>query len=71
MSNLNVLTNERLNKLIDDTQATLDELRLEMARRESVEQEREIEDLDQHIESTELSLATIRNFINFLLTNKK
>ena len=66
MSNLQVLTNERLNKLINETQETLYELKGEVERRENVEQEHEIMDLDNHFKSAELSLATIRNFLNYL-----
>ena len=66
MSNLQVLTNERLNRLIEETQETLNQLKQEVDRREQVQQEHEILDLDNHMKSAELSLATIRNFINYL-----
>jgi len=66
MSNLQVLTNERLNHLIEETHETLNQLKQEVNRREQVQQEHEIFDLDNHMKSAELSLATIRNFINYL-----
>jgi len=67
MSNLQVLTSKRLNKLIEETQTTLDELKREVERREREQQEHEVMDLDSHFQSAELSLTTIRNFINYLL----
>ncbi|MFT2110782.1 hypothetical protein [Marinomonas sp. 2405UD68-3] len=71
MSNLQVLTTERLTKLIDETQQTLLELKEEMIRREQVKQEHEIMDLDHHMQNAEVSLATIRNFIKFLMEDSK
>jgi len=71
MDNLNVLTNERLSKLINETQETLDELKQEVARREYVQQEHEVLDLDSHMKSAELSLTTIRNFIDYVLKDSK
>jgi len=40
MSNLQVLTNERLGKLISETQETLEQLKSEVERREQVVQEK-------------------------------
>ena len=68
---LKVLTNERLNKLIEETQETLNELKEEVGRRQQVQQEHEIMHLDNHMKSAELSLTTIRNFISYLLENSK
>ena len=66
-----VLTNDRLNKLIEETQETLNELKEEVGRRERVQQEHEIKDLDNHMKSAELSLTTIRNFMNYLLEGSR
>ena len=71
MSDIQVLTNERLSKLINETQETLDQLKEEVTRREHVQQEHEVMHLDNHIKSAELSLTTIRNFINYLMLDKK
>jgi len=71
MSNFQVLSNKRLNALIDETQQTLDELKTELGRRERQQQGQEIMDLDNHMKSAELSLATIRNFINFLVEGSR
>jgi len=71
MSDLQVLSNDRLNKLIRETQETLDELKLEVGRRQQAQQEHEIMDLDNHIKSAELSLTTIRNFINYLVEGSR
>lgn len=66
MSNLKALTNDRLNKLINETQDTLEQLKSEFERRQNEEQENEIMDLDHHFKSAELSLVTIRRFIDYL-----
>ena len=71
MSNLQVLTTDRLNKLIDETQATLYELKDEVKRRELEKQEHEVMDLDNHMKSAELSLNTIKNFVSYLLEESK
>lgn len=71
MSHLQVLTNERLTKLIDETQLTLSELKDEMERRKQLQKEHEISDLDEHMKNTEISLATIRNFIHYLMEESK
>lgn len=71
MDNLQVLTNERLNKLIDATQATLYELKGEVKRRELEQQEHVVMDLDNHMKSAELSLNTIKNFVSYLLEESK
>ena len=68
---IKVLTNERLNKLIEETQETLNELKEEVGRRQQVQQEHEIMHLDNHMKSAELSLTTIRNFISYLLEDSK
>jgi len=68
---IKVLTNERLNKLIEETQETLNELKEEVGRRQQVQQEHEIMHLDSHMKSAELSLTTIRNFISYLLEDSK
>jgi hypothetical protein len=71
MDNLKVLTTERLNNLIEETQNTLNELKQEMGRREVAQKEHQIMDLDNHMKSAELSLASIRNFIHYLLEESK
>lgn len=71
MSDLQVLTTERLNKLIDETQHTLVELKEEVVRREHLKQEHEISDLDHHMMSAELNLTSIKNFIAYLREQSK
>ena len=70
MDNLKTLTSERLNQLIVQTQSALDELQEEVSRRESNDQEHQIENLESHMMSAELSLTSIRNFINYLKAHK-
>ncbi len=67
MSNLQVLTTERLHKLIDETQQTLQELKKEVTRREQAKQEHEVMNLDSHMKSAELNITGIKNFIAYLL----
>ncbi|MEO9656409.1 hypothetical protein [Marinomonas sp.] len=71
MSDLKVLTNERLHKLIDETHQTLTELKKEVTRREQLKQEHEIYDLDHHMKSAELNIVGIKNFIAYLLDEAK
>ncbi|MEL6998377.1 MAG: hypothetical protein AAFP68_08945 [Pseudomonadota bacterium] len=58
---------ENLRKLVDETEATLAELHTELDRREEAEQHREIDRLDQHMKSAELSLTSIRDFFDEIL----
>lgn len=71
MTNIKVMTNERLNKLIAETQETLTELKEEVERREVAQQNREIDNLDAHLETAELSLEKIKSFIALLLRERK
>lgn len=66
MNDLQVLTPERLNQLIQQTQTTLDELKQEVERRESYAKEHQVMNLESHMKSAELSLTSIRNFIQYL-----
>jgi len=74
MENIHILTNERLRALVNDTEETLAELKQELDRREQVQQEHEVAHLENHMQSAELSLKTIRDFLSFLsqdFKNKK
>jgi len=71
MSDLKVLTTERLNKLINETQLSLLELKGEVERREHLKQEHEINDLDHHMMSAELNLTGLKNFIAYLVEQSK
>ncbi|MEB8433204.1 hypothetical protein OO007_13275 [Cocleimonas sp. KMM 6892] len=74
MENIHILTNDRLRALVVETEKTLDELKLELDRREQVQQEHEVAHLENHMKSAELSLKTIRDFLSFLsqdFKNKK
>lgn len=66
MENLKILSKEKLVLLMEQTQVALDELKNELDRRESNIQEREISNLDNHMKSAELSLSSIKNFIDYL-----
>ncbi|MCV2402743.1 hypothetical protein OFY17_07585 [Marinomonas sp. C2222] len=71
MENLQVITTERLNKLINETQQTLEELKEEVTRREHLKQEHAIIDLDRHMTSAEFNLTSIKNFIAYLVEESK
>lgn len=69
-SNLTGLTNKRLNKLVRETQETLEELKQEVTRREMEQKNHEIDELESHMEHAELSLKTIRVFVSMLLKDR-
>lgn len=69
--NLQALTNERLHKLINETQETLNELKDEVERRIEDDQHDDISNLEEHMEHAELSLKTIRAFLSVLLNKNK
>jgi uncharacterized coiled-coil protein SlyX len=71
MTNVNVLSTERLRTLIADTEATLKQLTIELERREFLEQENSIEHLEEHMKGAELSLDTIRQFLAYLINDLK
>jgi hypothetical protein len=63
MSTFSAMTSEKLHQLVDDTEATLKELRSELIKRDHEAQSRELEHLDKHMRSAELSLQTIKDFM--------
>lgn len=63
---LKTLTRENLDKLVQETELTLGELKSELERRDQTSQEREVANLDQHMKSAEISLKTIRDFLAYL-----
>lgn len=66
MSDFKVLTNHHLLELIADTEETLDALKYELDRREQRAQQQEIANLENHMQSAELSLKSIREFVRYL-----
>ncbi|GAC21203.1 hypothetical protein [Paraglaciecola arctica] len=71
MTNVNVLSTDRLRALIADTETTLKQLTVELERREFLKQENEIEHLEEHMKGAELSLDTIRQFLAYLINDLK
>ncbi|MFT2090181.1 hypothetical protein [Paraglaciecola sp. 2405UD69-4] len=71
MANVNVLSTERLKALIADTEETLKQLTIELERRELLQQENAIENLEEHMKGAELSLATIHQFLAYLMSDLK
>lgn len=70
MTDYHAFSNERLSRLIDETQETLAELKEEVERRREAAQDREIENLDQHMEEAELSLSALRDFVRLLVHHR-
>ncbi|WP_158970909.1 hypothetical protein [Paraglaciecola sp. L3A3] len=71
MTNINVLSTERLRALIEDTEATLKQLTVELERREFMQQANELEHLEEHMIGAEISLNTIRQFLAYLVNDLK
>ena len=71
MNNVKVLSTERLCALITDTESTLKQLTAELERREFLQQENEIANLEEHMKNAELSLDTIRQFLAYLINDLK
>lgn len=74
INNVQTLTTERLRKLISESEQTLTELKAELEVREQLSQSQEVANLEHHMQSAELSLKTIRDFLTFLsqdLRNRK
>ena len=71
MNNLQTLTTDRLRILVTETETTLAGLKLELDRREELAQEHEIANLENHMQSAELSLKSIRDFLAFLSNDFK
>lgn len=67
MNDLSYVPQEKLRRLIAETEDTLAELKSEMDRRDEAAQHREIDRLDEHMKNAELSLATIRDFFRYLV----
>lgn len=66
MNNFKTLSTKRLRALVTETESTLTELKSELDRREEIQQEHEVENLEQHMKNAELSLKGIRDFLAFL-----
>ena len=71
MDDIENLSRKKLKKLIKDTQETLHELTDELERRELANQNKEIDNLDNHIESVELNLSRIKELFTNLLKEHK
>lgn len=67
MNQLKHIPEEKLRRLIDETETTLGELRSEIDRRDEAAQHREIDKLEEHMKNAELSLETIRDFFRHLV----
>ena len=74
INNVQTLTTDRLQKLISESEHTLADLKAELEKREQLKQSQEVANLEHHMQSAELSLKTIRDFLTFLsqdLRNRK
>ena len=66
INNVQTLTTDRLQKLISESEHTLADLKAELEKREQLKQSQEVANLEHHMQSAELSLKTIRDFLTFL-----
>ena len=66
INNVQTLTTDRLQKLISESEQTLADLKAELEKREQLKQSQEVANLEHHMQSAELSLKTIRDFLTFL-----
>ncbi len=66
MSDYSTLPAEKLKRLMEETEQSLIELRQEMDRRAEAAQGKEIDRLDEHMRSAELSLTVIKDFFRYL-----
>ena len=66
MDNLQSLKTKRVRKLLHETEATLTELKDELARRQLLKANEEISHIDEHIDNAESSLKSIRDFLAYL-----
>ena len=67
MNELKTLSNDNLRVLISQTEDTLAELRAELDLRDARAQERELDNLDHHMESAALNLKSIQDFLRYLI----
>jgi len=66
MNEFATISKDRLKKMVAETEIALADLKEEIDRRETVDQEAALDDLDLHFKNAELSLQTIRNFFSYL-----
>lgn len=71
MADLERLSLSDIRQMITATEQTLAELKEELVRREAEAQDYEIEHLELHMKNAELSLKTIREFLAFLLEERR
>lgn len=70
MTDVSEMPEAKLRKLIADTEETLRELKAELEHREEDDQADEIDRLEEHFQSAELSLQTIRDFFRYLMESR-
>lgn len=71
MTDYSLLPAKKLKRLIAETENTLAELKLEMEHRDEGRQSREVNRLDEHMRSAEVSLTVIRDFFHYLTAELK
>lgn len=69
--NLKTTSTAALSRLVDDTEATLGQLKAELKRREEAAQHREIDRLDEHLADAHVSLSKIKEFFDYVLKELK
>ncbi len=66
MTEIHKLTREKLAHLVAETEETLSQLKVEMERRVEETQHHEIDKLEQHLNSAESGLRSVRDFFRML-----
>ncbi|MEO1687185.1 MAG: hypothetical protein AAFU61_04695 [Pseudomonadota bacterium] len=67
MTDPRIISRDKLQSLIDETESSLAELKEEMERREDADQHREIDRLEEHLASAENGLRSVRDFFRMLV----
>lgn len=67
MAELRRVSTEKLEKMVDETAATLQTLKAELRLRHEASQHAEIDRLDEHLANATLSLQRLREFIDSLM----
>lgn len=67
MPDIKVLTSAKLEEMIHETEVLLARLKAELERRRNLAQTQEINRLEKHLDESEFSLATLKDFIDYLL----
>lgn len=66
MTEPRTLSREKLEQMIGETETSLTDLKAELTRRDQAAQHREIDHLEEHMNSAETGLRSVRDFFRLL-----